>query len=158
MRVRWPASALILALLPALAAAQSRAAATPAADLPRGYERKSIRGFTVIAPHDVVVHARDQFGRTPLDVVELELSDMQRVVHPYIFRVMQKVPVWAEWDLPLARSGVVACYYPFNEDEMRQHNEDTRLAGSIQIVTVKRLGELRHPGASFQQIVLLHEM
>src|SRR4051794_29933511 len=100
MLVRSLASALALTLLPALAPAQGPPAAKPAVELPKNYERRTVFGFTVIAHHDLFLRARDSYGRTPLDIIELELSDMQRVVHPYIFKVLQKVPVWAEWNLP----------------------------------------------------------
>ena len=41
---------------------------------------------------------RDRYGRKPLDVLEMELYDLKRVVVPPIFKVLQRVPVWAEWD------------------------------------------------------------
>src|SRR5947209_7888450 len=97
MLVRLLASALALALLPAPAPAQARPAARPA-DLPPGYERRTILGFTVLASREVLSQPRDRHGRAPLDVLEMELNDLKRVVVPPIFRVLQRVPVWAEWN------------------------------------------------------------
>src|SRR5947209_14734086 len=82
MLARRPASVLILALLPALAPAQGRPAARPAGDVPAGYERRTILGFTVLASRDVLDQPRDRYGRKPLDVLEMELYDLKRVVVP----------------------------------------------------------------------------
>jgi hypothetical protein len=157
--VRHPtlATAFLLVLHAGLAAG-SPAAKPPPIDVPAGYEYRSIHGFNILASQETVRRPRDRFGRTPLDVIELELGDLKRVVHPYIFGVLQNVPVWVEWDLHDPRTPAIARYFSADAAWMTQHGLDPRLAGSIQIMSTKRIGELRVPGTSFQQIITLHEL
>jgi hypothetical protein len=158
MLVRPLAATLALALLPTLALAQSRPAAK-VTDVPLGYERRTILGFTVLASREVLDRPRDKFGRTPLDVLELELSDLKRVVVPPIFRVLQRVPVWAEWDKrDVKMANVVARYWGYTPEALEKSGQDARKSGTIEVLTLKEIGELRHPGTAFQQIILLHEM
>jgi hypothetical protein len=159
MLARRPASVLILALLPALALAQGRPAARPAGDVPAGYERRTILGFTVLANRDVLDQPRDRYGRKPLDVLEMELYDLKRVVVPPIFKVLQRVPVWAEWDKrDPGMANAVARYWGYTPEALEKVGQDARKAGTIEVMTLKSIGELRYPGAAFQQIILLHEM
>ena len=91
MFVRSLATLLALALLPALAPAQSKPTAKTA-DIPPGYQRRTILGFTVLASREVLDQPRDRFGRTPLDVLELELGDLKRIIVPPIFRAGRQRP------------------------------------------------------------------
>src|SRR5439155_19205815 len=102
---------------------------------------------------------RDQYGRTPLDVLELELGDLKRIVVPPIFRVLQNVPVWAEWDKRDPQMvNAVARYWGYTPEALEKIGQDPRKASAIEVMTLKEIGELRHPGTAFQQVILLHEM
>src|SRR5262249_14304741 len=67
-------------------------------EVPKGYELRTIRGFTTLISEKVLAQRTDRYGRKPLDVLNLEFSDLNRVVAPRILQILQQVPVWVEWD------------------------------------------------------------
>jgi hypothetical protein len=127
--------------------------------VPSGYERQVLEGFTVLVNKEVLTVGADQFGRRPLTVLERELNDLRRILHPQIVGVLQSVPIWAEWDRHDKLSpGAVARYYGGAAEGLAKMGGDPRKANCVEVLTLRTLGDIRSPGTALQQIIILHEM
>jgi hypothetical protein len=150
----WGFILFLLAMLAAGSLAQAGEKANP-----EGYEYRSIEGFTVYASKDVTARNNDGFGNPPLEVLRKELVDLKRILKPRIVSVLQSVPIWAEWDaIDKLSPGVVARYYGGPAEELLKLGGDPRKANCVEILTLRRLAEIRAPGTALQQIITLHEM
>jgi hypothetical protein len=155
MRPRTPVPLVAAALILLTAAPALRAA--PPDKTPNGYDRQVVEGFTVYVHHEVMHHRHDGFGRPPLTALENELNDLRRLLHPKIVAILQTIPIWAEWDdhgIP----GAVAVYYSGKAKDLQDNGRDPRMAGNVQVLTLKTLALMRKPGTPLQQVILLHEM
>jgi hypothetical protein len=138
-----------------LAVGSSRGADEP----PPGFAVRSMRGFTVLVHDEVTWQPPDRWGRWPLDVLEREFEDLRRILSPRLFELVRTVPVWVRWQKPDREPrDVLARYHAYAGPELRRMGRSVAMANSIELVSLKRLGELRPPGSRFQQIVLLHEL
>lgn len=130
-----------------------------AADAPAGFEVRTMQGFTLLVHDEVLRQPADRHQRKPLDVLEREFDDLKRVLKPQHLDLLRQVPVWVRWDAKLPQApGVAAMYFGGSVDGIVQLGRHPLEQNCIEIVTLKRLGELRPPGAKFQQIITLHEM
>ncbi len=154
-----PAWGLVLFFLAALATGSLAHGAEKPGAVPAGYEKRDIEGFTVYVNHEVLAHPNDRFFRPSLDVLARELNDLKRVLNPRIVAVLQEVPVWAEWDNTDKQSpGVLARYYGGSAEGLLKLGGDPRKANCVEVLSIRRLGEIRRPGTALQQIIILHEM
>jgi hypothetical protein len=154
-----PVWGLILFFFAALATTSLAYGADLPGGTPSGYERREIEGFTVYVSQDVFKHPYDRWGRAPLSVLERELNDLRRILLPKIVSVLQEVPIWAEWDVhDQINPGAIARYYGGSADGLVKLGGDGRKANCVEILTLRRLGEIRHPGTPLQQVIILHEM
>jgi len=154
-----PVWGLVLFFLSALAAGSLAYGAEPSHGAPEGYERRNLEGFTVYVNRQVLSHNADGFGRRPLDVLERELGDLKRILVPKIVAVLQEVPVWAEWDdSEKERPGVLARYFYGRAEDLSKFGVDPRKLNCIEVLSLRRLAEIRRPGTALQQIIILHEM
>ena len=154
-----PVWGLILFFFAALATTSLAYGADLPGGTPSGYERREIEGFTVYVNQDVFKHPYDRWGRAPLSVLERELNDLRRILVPKIVSVLQEVPIWAEWDVhDQINPGAIARYYGGSADGLVKLGGDGRKANCVEILTLRRLGEIRHPGTPLQQVIILHEM
>lgn len=156
MRIH-PVWGLILSFFAAVAVGSFAHGGEPA--VPSGYERQVLEGFTVLVNKEVLAVGTDRFGRQPLSVLERELNDLKRILHPQIVGVLQSVPIWAEWDRQDKLSpGAVARYYGGAAEGLAKLGGDPRKANCVEVLTLRTLGEIRSPGTALQQIIILHEM
>jgi hypothetical protein len=132
-------------------------AASAADPVPAGYSVRNLCGFTTLVHKSVLEQPADRWRRRPLDVLELEFNDLKRVLAPKLFELLRGIPVYVHWDAAPADSGVVAVYRSAADPSRLKEGERAR-ANCVDILTLRRLGELRPPGSRFQQIVTLHEM
>jgi hypothetical protein len=154
-----PVWGLVLFFLAALATTSLAHGADLPGGTPEGYERREIEGFSVYVNKNVLRQPVDNWGRQPLIVLERELNDLRRILVPKIVEVLQEVPIWAEWDESDKLSpGAIARYYGGSAEGLLKLGGDPRKANCVEILTLKRLGEIRHPGTALQQIIILHEM
>jgi hypothetical protein len=154
-----PVWGLVLFFLSALAAASVARGADAPGGVPEGYERRTLQGFTVFVNKQVLAHNTDRFGRQPLSVLEQELTDLRRILVRRIVSVLQEVPIWAEWDNTDPKdAGILAKYYGGPAEEYKKMGGDPRKANGVEVLSLRRLGEIRRPGSSLQQIIILHEM
>lgn len=152
-----PLWGFVLFLLATLAAGTFAAAAK--GQTPNGYELQKLEGFSVYVNKKVHAIRDDGFGRRPLDVLEKELNDLKRILKPRIFGVLQTVPIWAEWDdMEDGRPGVIARYLWGASDLLSKAGIDPRKKDCVEVMTLRRLAEMRAPGSALQQVVILHEM
>jgi hypothetical protein len=153
-----PVWGLILFFLAALATT-SLAVGGEFPATPPGYTRLEIEGFQVYASETVLKQPADRWGRQPLSVLQRELNDLRRLLVPKIVSVLQEVPVWVEWDeTSKLIPGAIAMYYHGSPDAMSKLGTIPAKANGIEVLTLRRLGEIRQPGTNLQQVVLLHEM
>jgi hypothetical protein len=151
---------MVLFFLAALATGSIAYGADVPGGAPKGYERRELEGFTVYVSKDVFQHRVDRWGRQPLTVLERELNDLKRILVPRIVRVLQEVPVWVEWDSVsrIAPQALALYYHRGSGDMLAAKGVDSRKEGCIEVLSLRVLGEQRHPGTALQQIITLHEM
>ena len=147
--------AVMATLLCLLTTPLTAADATP----PANWELRSIKGFTVLVHEEVLRQPADRWHRKPLDVLETEFDDLKRVVGPRLAELLRQIPVWVRWNAvdPGAPSAI-AFYYGYPANVLARAGREPLMANSIEIVSLKRLGEARLPGSKFQQVITLHEM
>lgn len=128
-------------------------------DPPVDYEIRQMKGYTVLLHHDVTLRPRDRHQRWPIDVLEQELDDLNRAVGQKLKTVLQQVPVWVNWDaIDPKAPNTVAVYFGVTGKAPERLGRNPLKANGIEILSLKRLGELRPPGSKFQQVITLHEM
>src|SRR5207253_10465163 len=118
MRRLWAAS-LLLALVAPLAHGQGTSKPAGGLSVPNvpGYERRVIEGFTLLVHHDVIKNDKNSsYERRPLEVLELELKTIVRVMNPKALKVLRQALIWVDWneqvELSSGRKGyAVAVYY-----------------------------------------------
>src|SRR5207302_1318615 len=101
----------------------------------------------------------DRWQRKPLDVLEKEFEDLNRVVGPKVSERLRQIPVWVRWDVvDPGMPRAIAFYYGYSGNTLALAGREPLMTNSIEIVSLRRLGEMRPPGSKFQQVVTLHEM
>jgi hypothetical protein len=126
---------------------------------PTGWALRNIKGFTVLVHEEVLGQPADRWQRKPLDVLETEFDDLKRVVGPKLAEVLRQIPVWVRWDVvDPSVPKAIAFYYGYPANTLIRAGREALMTNSIEIVSLKRLGEMRPPGSKFQQVVTLHEM
>jgi hypothetical protein len=133
-------------------------------DLVPGYRIQTIQGFTVLVSAETVKHANDKaYERKPLEVLELELTRMVRMMPASAVKVLRQVPIWAEWDEQRAMSNgraenALAVYQGGHQLSMLLPGDNPLKAKSVVIYRLKSLTEEHQPKRESGRCVLLHEM
>jgi hypothetical protein len=146
----------------------------PKADKPKtspykfpGYTTMMVEGFTLFVSDETKLHAEDEkFTRKPMEVVELELQGIVRVMPPKMLKILRTVKVFVEWDDPESKpknggpGTVVARYWydPGRGAGMVAGGRDPKKANNIEILNMKHLTGKWQPGTHKDQIVILHEL
>jgi hypothetical protein len=148
---------------------QSGKAALPTATLLAqpvpGYRHVRMEGFDLLINREVFAHSGDaQYKRKPLDVLELELGTINRVVPPRIAKVLRKIVVWVEWDEkddPDIKN-VVAKYYTAWGETARlwvlNSNKHPGKLNNVEIISMRNLTAGNQPGSAATRRVILHEL
>jgi hypothetical protein len=130
-----------------------------------GYYRRVIEGFTVLLDPAVLAHNDDPaFKRAPLDVLELELGTIARVLPRRDVLKLQSLLVFVEWDDksdPDYSKGALAKYYGVSGDVAVwawHRDKNPAKANNIELLSLKHLAEEHQPGTDSGRSVLLHEM
>lgn len=126
---------------------------------PANWNLHNIKGFTVLVHEEVLRQPADRWQRKPLDVLETEIDDLKRVVGPKLGELLRQIPIWVRWHVvdPGAPKAV-AFYYGYPANTLARAGREPLMTNSIEIVSLRRIGEMRPPGSKFQQVVTLHEM
>jgi hypothetical protein len=128
-----------------------------------GYTLKKIEGFDVLVNDQVLKHNDDaEFKRKPMDVLELELGTVVRVLPKKVEQALTSIVIWAEWDdeTDPDYGKVVAKYYGVSGGLQMwslSNNKNPGKANNIEIVSVKSLTEEHQPEVKAERCVLLHE-
>ena len=168
-------AALLLALCAGLAAAQDKPKEKAAprgrgkADPIPGYEIRTVQGFRVIFNKkclEEAAKAKGMFVTPPLEVFEEELRALEHILVPKLYKVLQGVTIWVEWDdeadLPEAYKGqgtIVAVYRGGTVAQVAREGKAHPLkAGCVEVVSLKTLAALHQPDRPAGKIVMLHEL
>lgn len=128
-----------------------------------GYRRMVIEGFTLLVSDDVLKHNDDKFDKKPLEVLELELKTLVRVLHVRALNVIRNVLIWVEWneaqDLTNGREGsAVAVYYGGHQLSMLKQGKHPLKANAVSILSMKKLTDEHQPKTDSGRCVILHEI
>ncbi|MFO0880304.1 MAG: hypothetical protein U0840_23415 [Gemmataceae bacterium] len=163
------AALLALTLLPrtheAQAPGKDKEKAKPKAVGIPGYKKQVIQGFTLLIHESVYENNDDpRWKRKPLDVLDLELGTIVRVLPEKPVKALQRLLVWIEWEDtsdPDLAQGVVAKYYGVVGNlgmwSLAQ-NKHALKANNVEVINMKSLTREHQPGTKFERCVLLHEM
>lgn len=171
MRAVVALSLLLAALTSAAPALQKDKAAPKAVDRKKllsnpvpGYTLKRVEGFDVLVHDDVLKHNDDaEFKRKPLDVLELELGTVARVLPKRIEDRLKGVVVWVEWDDksdPDYGTAVAKYYGTFGNRTLwaAEKNKHPGKANNVEIVSMKSLTKEHQPDVKLERCVILHEL
>ncbi len=128
-----------------------------------GYTLKKIEGFDVLVNDDVLKHNDDaEFKRKPLDVLELELGTVVRVLPKKVEKALTSIVIWAEWDdeTDPDYGKAVAKYYGVSGGLQMwslSNNKNPGKANNVEIVSMKSLTEEHQPEVKAERCVILHE-
>lgn len=132
------------------------------ADLVPGYEIRMVQGFKLVINRDVLaeIDKLTKAGeRDPLEIVEDELFELGRILAPQVYKILQGVRIWIEWDdWPIEVKGarnVIAVYRSGSAHEWAKISTHPLKAGCVEIVSMKKMMERRK---EHNQIILLHEL
>lgn len=151
----------LLLLLPALALAQPKDKPTPL-DKIDGYKRHTVEGFTLLVSDEVAKADVSQFDRKPIDVLELELKMIVKIMTTKQVDVLRKLPVWVEWDEAMKMSNgrdgsALAVYYGGHQASLLQEGKQPLKAKTVTVLRMKSLTAEHQPKNDSGRCVLLHE-
>ncbi len=134
------------------------AAKAPALNVP-GYRTRTVEGFTVLVSNTVLEQDVSKYERKPLEVLELELETVRRVMYPRAVKALQQgVFVFVEWEEELEdMPNAVAVYYGGSQLSMLKKGKTPLKAKNVEVLNLKRITRARQPGAKQAICFLLHE-
>ncbi len=165
-----PLTAAGFVLLAATAAAADDPKSAPKAagkanplDAIEGYKRHTIEGFTLLVSKDVLAADTSGLQRKPLDVLELELKAVAKLMTPKALDVLRKLLIWVEWDerqtVGNGRDGsAVAVYYGGHQLALFRQGMHPLKSKSVTILRMKSLTDEHQPATDSGRCVLLHEI
>jgi hypothetical protein len=151
----------LLLLLPAVAFAQPKDKPSPL-DKIDGYKRHVIEGFTLLVSDDVAKADVSKFERKPMEVLELELKMLVKIMTAKQLDALRNLPVWVEWEeqfeMTNGREGnATAVYYGGHQGHMLQKGKHPLKAKTVTILQMKALTGEHQPKTDSGRCVILHE-
>src|SRR5262245_49258878 len=157
---QWRLTFIVLALLtsPALAddKPKSDKPAEKKPDKPKspykfpGYTTMVMEGFTLFVSDETKSHGEDEkYKRKPIEVIELELQGIVRVMPPKMIKILRTVKVFVEWDDPESKPknggpGIAVARYWYDAGRgagMAMSGRDPKKANNIEILSMRHLTE-----------------
>jgi hypothetical protein len=129
-----------------------------------GYKHQQLEGFDVLLHSKVLDHANDsEYKRKPLDVLELELNTITRVMQPWQVKVLRGIVIWVEWDdEDDPDHGIaVAKYYGVWGDRglwSLRNDKHPGKANNVEIISLKSMTREHQPNVKLERCILLHEL
>ena len=129
-----------------------------------GYKVRTIKGFQLIISNKVLEeNDTSELERKPLDVLELELKTLARVMPPNALKLLRGILIWVEWDeevkMPNGREGIAtAIYYGGHQLQMLQTGKHPLKAKNVTILRMKSLTEEHQPKRDSGRCLILHEI
>jgi hypothetical protein len=174
MTGRWLLAPLTLLLLIGAASGDDKPKADKPAEKPKtspykfpGYTTMMMEGFTLFVSDETKSHGEDEkYTRKPMQVVELELQGIVRVMPPKMLKILRTVKVFVEWDDPESKPknggpGIAVARYWYDAGRgagMAMNGRDPKKANNIEILSMRHLTEKWQPSKHSDQIVILHEL
>ncbi|MCU0704781.1 MAG: hypothetical protein MUF18_12455 [Fimbriiglobus sp.] len=151
----------LLLLLPAVALAQPKEKPN-LLDKIEGYKRHTVEGFTLLVSDDVAQADVSRFERKPMEVLELELKLIAKIMTAKQADALRKLPVWVEWDekteMSNGRGGnALAVYYGGHQANMLQKGMHPLKAKTVTVLSMRSLTAEHQPKTDSGRCVLLHE-
>lgn len=152
---------VLLLLLPVVVLAQTKDKPTPL-DKIAGYKRHTVEGFTLMVSDDVAKADVSRFDRKPMEVLELELKMIVKIMTTKQVDTLRKLPVWVEWDdqekMSNGRDGnALAVYYGGHQLNLLQEGKQPLKAKTVTVLRMKSLTAEHQPKTDSGRCVLLHE-
>lgn len=130
-----------------------------------GYTVKKLEGFHLLISDETTKHLDDKYERKPIDVLQLELKGIARVVTPRMLKVLQTIAIFVEWDDPESHppgtDGTIVARYWYDSGNgagMFRNGRNPLKANNVEILSMKYLTGKWQPGKTNEQIILLHEV
>jgi hypothetical protein len=129
-----------------------------------GYRHRNIEGFDVLIQDAVFENEKTtNFKRKPLEVLELELGTITRVLPPRTVNVLRHIVIWVEWDDeddPDYGRAVAKYYGVWGNRAMWSLNESKHplKANNVEIISLRSLTREHQPKVKLERCVILHEL
>jgi hypothetical protein len=128
-----------------------------------GYTHKKIEGFDVLINDEVLKHNDDdEYKRKPLDVLELELGTVCRVLPKKVETALQNLLIWVEWydtedkDIDMAVAKYYGVYGNLASWSLSQKKHPGK-ANNVEIINMKSVTKEHQPDVKLERCILLHE-
>lgn len=151
----------LVVLLGALSAQSPKAAKGPLDAVP-GYTKVTIEGFTVLVADEATNADTSKYERKPMAVLELELKTISGMLNEKTLKLLQKLPIWVEWDenrlLGNGRAGgAVAVYYGGHQANLLADGKHPLKSKTVTILSLRSLTAEHQPKTDSGRCILLHE-
>ncbi|MBI1915193.1 MAG: hypothetical protein HYS12_10710 [Planctomycetes bacterium] len=136
----------------------------PLRDLAPGYKTRLIEGFTVLLSKETLANADSStYERKPLEVLEMELKTLTRIMPARALNILRTVRIWVDWseskEVTNGRMGsALAVYYGGHQLAMLRKGEHPLRAKSVSILQMKALTLEHQPKRDSGRCVILHEV
>jgi hypothetical protein len=125
-----------------------------------GYKYREIDGFHLLVNVKVLEEAaKSTDRRKPMEVLEMEMDFLVRLLPPKAVTALRVIPIWVEWDAGRGETAhAVACYHPGNTATQKYSYsslESAVKANCVEIVNMRALCA-EHQGKE-HRCVMLHE-
>ena len=132
-------------------------------DAVEGYKRHTVEGFTLLVSDEVLTADVSGFERKPLEVLELELKAVSKMMTPRALTTLRRLVIWVEWDdrqqVTNGRDGTaVAVYYGGHQLSLMRKGMHPLKAKSVTVLRMKSLTAEHQPKTDSGRCVLLHEI
>lgn len=127
-----------------------------------GYKRHTVEGFTLLVSKETLDADASKFKRPPLEVLELELKTIVRIMPAKSVDALRNMLVWVEWDeqtpLKNGRGGsALAVYSGGHQEQLYREGKHPLKAKAVTILRMKSLTAEHQPEKDSGRCVLLHE-
>ena len=126
-----------------------------------GYTAYKIQGFTAYISGDTLAIPTSDYERSPLEVLDGELSRIVSVMNPRSVIALRRLIIWVEWnDIRMAEPGrgtAVAVYRSGSPQAMIANDLHPLKSKTVDVVNMKSLTEEHQPKRDSGRCVLMHE-
>ena len=131
-------------------------------DKVEGYKRQLVEGFTLMLSTEAAEGEIKGAEVKPLDALAAEFQVMKKVMPAKQIELLQKLPVWVEWDefqsMTNGREGrALAIYQTGTAQSLIENKKNPYTAKCIHVYSLKLLAEEHQPKRDSHRLVMLHE-
>jgi hypothetical protein len=159
--------ALTVLLVAALGVSAQTLEPKKKSDVPAGYRKLILQGFTLY--YSDRVHDEDRTSKlkqTPLAALEVELQLVDAAIKNLPAEKLKKlkaVPIWVEWDERIAMNngragGAVAVFLGGHQAGLMRRDDDPVKVNAVTILSLRSLAGEHQPGRDSGRCVTLHEL